>query len=308
MKKYIGVICIILLSLVIYGCDNNATDVSDDAIKVYYINSKTSALESVNYIPEARNPEGTVHELIRELRAEPENEIYKKAIPDNIRISDIVFSDNSLTLNFEQNYSSLELITEVILRAAVVRTLIQVDGIEYIEFYVAGQPLMDPNGVVGLMTNEDFIESTGAETDYNVTLYFANETGEVLVETSSSIHYTGTGSIEEMVINQLINGPTQTGMYNTIPEGTTLLNISTKDGFCILDFNEVFLKELAPINDEVSLSPEVTIYSIVNTLVELPGINKVQFLINGAPQDKFRGDIVLSKTFERNLEIIEGSK
>ena len=101
MKKYIGVICIILLSLVIYGCDNNATDVSDDAIKVYYINSKTSALESVNYIPEARNPEGTVHELIREL-GQNQKMRFIKAIPDNIRISDIVFSDNSLTLNLNK--------------------------------------------------------------------------------------------------------------------------------------------------------------------------------------------------------------
>ncbi len=308
MKRYLAIISVLILGSLLSACDNNDEDVSDNMVKIYYINSKSSALESVNYIPEATDKERLVHELIYKLREEPKNEIYRKAIPDNTRINELVFNDKSLTINFEQNYGSLEGISEVILRSAVVKTLIQVDDIEYIEFYVAGQPLIDANGVVGLMTSEDFIESTGAETNYNVSLYFADETGQELIETVSSVYYTGNGSIEEMVINQLINGPTQTGIYKTIPEGTTLLNISTKDTFCIVDFNETFLNELEYIDDEVSISAEVAIYSVVNTLVELPGINKVQFLINGAPYDKYRGDIVLSETFERNLEIIAGSK
>ena len=307
MKKYLGGAIILFLIFLLSACNKSEND-NEEAMKIYYINSKTSILGSVDYLPESRDKVALTKELINKLREQPENAIYRKTIPDNIKINELEFKDNSLTINFDQNYSVLEGIAEVLLRSAVVKTLLQIDDLEYIEFYVQGQPLMDINGVVGLMTIDDFIESTGAETDYKVTLYYANETGKALVESSTSVFYTGTGSIEEMVINQLINGSTEPGMYSTIPEGTTLLNISTKDGFCIVDFNEMFLNELPAIKGEVSISAEVTVYSVVNTLVELPGINKVQFLINGAPYEKFREDINLNEIFERNLSIIEGEK
>ena len=307
MKKYLGGAIILFLIFLLSACNKSEND-NEEAMKIYYINSKTSILGSVDYLPESRDKVALTKELINKLREQPENAIYRKTIPDNIKINELEFKDNSLTINFDQNYSVLEGIAEVLLRSAVVKTLLQIDDLEYIEFYVQGQPLMDINGVVGLMTIDDFIESTGAETDYKVTLYYANETGKALVESNTSVFYTGTGSIEEMVINQLINGSTEPGMYSTIPEGTTLLNISTKDGFCIVDFNEMFLNELPAIKGEVSISAEVTVYSVVNTLVELPGINKVQFLINGAPYEKFREDINLNEIFERNLSIIEGEK
>ena len=240
MKKYLGGAIILFLIFLLSACNKSEND-NEEAMKIYYINSKTSILGSVDYLPESRDKVALTKELINKLREQPENAIYRKTIPDNIKINELEFKDNSLTINFDQNYSVLEGIAEVLLRSAVVKTLLQIDDLEYIEFYVQGQPLMDINGVVGLMTIDDFIESTGAETDYKVTLYYANETGKALVESSTSVFYTGTGSIEEMVINQLINGSTEPGMYSTIPEGTTLLNISTKDGFCIVDFNEMFL-------------------------------------------------------------------
>jgi germination protein M len=137
-----------------------------------------------------------------------------------------------------------------------------------------------------------------------VKLYFANKTGDGLVEYATDIYYNGTGTIEELVINKLINGPTATGMYDTIPEGTVLLDVNTKDGICYVDFNEKFLDQLPDISDEIP------IYSIVNSLVELPNmkINKVQFKINGEVQASYRENIEFDGFFERNLELIEETK
>ena len=50
-------------------------------------------------------------------------------------------------------------------------------------------------------------------------------------------------------------------------------------------------------------TPEVTLYSLVNSLVELPNVNKVQISINGETNVVFRETYNLSTVFERNLDI-----
>ena len=62
-----------------------------------------------------------------------------------------------------------------------------------------------------------------------------------------------------------------------------------------------FLEKLPDVTDGVA------IYSIVNSLVELPGINKVQFRINGQPAETFH-NTNLGVLFERNLAINEDNQ
>jgi len=71
-----------------------------------------------------------------------------------------------------------------------------------------------------------------------------------------------------------------------------------------VDFNEKFLDKLPNITDKIA------IYSIVNTLVELPvlDINKVQFTINSKVQETYREGMEFDVSFERDLSLIEGSK
>ncbi len=302
MKKWMYAI-LLLLTALLTGCNRNgsSSQIDSNIYKIYYIDSKTSGIVSEAYEPMGTTKEELVVELLMMLKSEPKNMVYRKAVPDIVTVKDYEFSNqDSLTISFDPNYSELKGIPEVLCRAAIVKTLSQIPGLEYIKFSVNGQPVIDSNGVqIGLMTDEDFIESTGTEINYKVILYFASEDGKSLVSTNSVIYYTGSGSIEEMVINQLINGPTEIGMQNTIPSGTTLLNVTAKDGICYVDFNEKFLEAMPAITDKV------TIYSIVNSLVELPNINKVQFLINSSIRETFRENTSFDGFFERNLEIVE---
>jgi germination protein M len=172
-----------------------------------------------------------------------------------------------------------------------------------VQINVNGSPLIDSNGdVVGLLTADYFIDNTEASTPYRIKLYYANRKGDALVEYDTDVYYTGTTSLEELAIKQLINGPTEIGMYNTIPEGTVLLNVTKNDGICTVDFNEKFLEKLPDISEQVA------IYSVVNTLVELPDIKKVQFAINSQVVKTIWDDIPFDVLFERNLDIIEATK
>jgi germination protein M len=244
-----------------------------------------------------------IGELMDMLKSEPKNLIYRSALPANITYTFTLNNDKSLTIDFNTAYSQQTGVTEVLCRAVIVKTLSQIKGVDYILINVNGSPLVDANGsFVGTLTADDFIDSMETSTTYRVKLYFANKKGDKLIEYDADIKYSGTTSIEELVIKQLINGPTEIGMYNTIPEGTVLLNISKSDGICTVDFNEMFLEKLPDISEDVA------IYSVVNTLVELPDINKVQFTINSKPVKTYWEDTPFDIMFERNLDTIQTPK
>ena len=90
-------------------------------------------------------------------------------------------------------------------------------------------------------------------------------------------------------------------MQSVIPKGTVLNKVSIQDGICYVDFSEEFMK----ISE--GISPEVTIYSVVNSLTELSNVHKVQFLIDGTIQKTY-GNLEFASYFERNLDIIEGEQ
>jgi len=300
MKRAFFIILLITAAL-LTSCGGNKknTDELKNVYQIYYIDSKTSGLVSENYIPEGKTKEELVAEFLNVLQKEPENMTYKKGIPEGVIIKDYNIVDDQLVINFDANYSEFTGIPEVLCRATIVKTMCQIPGIDFVLFNVNGQPFIDSNGIqTGLMMAEFFIEDTGVETHYKVTLYFANEAGDKLKKTTRNIYYTGTTPIEEEVINQIINGPTEIGYYATVPEGTTVLNVSTKEKICYVDLNEKFLDKLPTVTEDVA------IYSIVNSLVELPGINKVQFKINGQTVEMFQ-NVPFDGLFERNLSINE---
>lgn len=304
MKKIITAGLLFLCSILLGACSNggkNHTNDDKSVVNIYYINTKTSGLVSEPYNLIGKEKDEKVQELLYMLKKKPESIIYKSAMTDKAVVKDFAFNeDGQLTVNFDMAYGELTGIPEVLCRAVIVKTLCQLPEVEYIQFNVNGQPLMNSDGVVGLLTEEDFVDSTGGVTNYKVKLYFSNEEGNALVEYVTDIKYTGSGTIEELVLEKLIEGPTEVGMYRTIPEGTSLLNVTKKDGICYVDFNEKFLDKLPDVSDQI------TIFSIVNTLVELPNINKVQFMINNEVQKTFREDTAFDLFFERNLSLIEG--
>lgn len=283
--------------------DNNELEESDTV--VYYLNKTETKLEAVSFTPISTKREEQVMEYMKALSVQPEDLALEPVIPSNITIEKIVFNEsNRLTIYFSSGYGSLTGIQEVLCRASIVKTLCQIKEIEDIEFYVSGQPLKGPNDkVMGAMRETDFIDDSSAE-NVVVNIYFANEEGNKMVSSLLKItSYDTNISIEKLILNQLIKGPVEEEMKKTLPAGTELLNVRTKDNICYVDFNDKFLEKIEGVK------PEVVIYSVVNSLVQLTTINKVQFTINGQSKKIYREDIPFDISFERNIELIEeGSK
>ena len=66
-----------------------------------------------------------------------------------------------------------------------------------------------------------------------------------------------------------------------------------------MNFDENFVKQ------SVGVDEDVIIYSLVNSLTEIPTITKVQISINGGSNRMFKEKINLNTMFERNLDYIK---
>ena len=108
-------------------------------------------------------------------------------------------------------------------------------------------------------------------------------------------------SMERLVVEQLIGGPSEQvkdKVFPTINPDTKIISVTVRDGTCYVNLSESFLTQI------YSVTSEVTIYSIVNSLVELSNINRVQIAVNGDSNVMFRENTSLAVTYGRNLDIV----
>ena len=244
-------------------------------------------------------------ELLDQLHAVSEKLEYKAPLSDNITLLDYSIAEDQLTLNFDDSYRYLPVTTEVLVRAAIVRTLTQIEGIQYVSFQIRTEPLLDASGaVIGIMSADLFIDNAGNEINtyekVKLKLYLANEAGDGLTTVSRSVVYSSNISMERLVLEQLIAGPVEGDKaFPTINPATKIISVNVKDGICYVDLDNTFLTQL------YNVTSDVTIYSITNSLVELPNINKVQMSIDGDSTVNYKENTSFSTVFERNLELVE---
>lgn len=300
MKKYLKKILIISLiaaTLALCSCAQNVPE-DVDSIPVYYVSSSETKVELHEYVFESVDFESRLHEVLDVLSTLPDKLEYKPPLSMGFELLDYNLTDSLLTLNVDENYLSLPATTEVLVRAAIVRTLTQFDEIEYVGITVNGNRLYDNAGEqVGWMNADKFIDNDGNEINtyeqIKVKLFFADESGQSLIAAFREKYYSTNTPVERFVVEELIAGPSGqiAGLFPTINPETKIISVTTRDGICYVNLDESFLTVI----NNVSL--ENSIYSIVNSLVELSNINKVQILINGEVPATFSTSV-----FERNLD------
>lgn len=279
---------------------------STSAMFLYYVNSTGTALEKEAYERQGETAENGVEEVLAELKKTPKSQEYKSAFPPNLSVLKWKLSEGRLDLYFDEAYRSMEKATEVFLRAAVVQTVVQIKGVEYVDFFIGSEesPLTDSAGnPQGYMRAEDFVKNTGSSLhSYQIAklqLYFANKKGDKLGKEEVNLRYNSNMSIEKLIVEQLIKGPASQELQATIPPDTKVLGVSIKDGICYVNFEESFL------NLTYSIEPKLMVYSIVNSIIDAGNASQVQISVNGEAPAKVRGDMDLSKPLSRDLDLME---
>lgn len=303
MKKKIGVILFLVVVFTLVGCGEQE---DGPFVNLHYMNQDGNALLQEKYfLLEENNSEMAAMEVIEELQNPQNIKDFQPAIPQDIRVKDVQLKGERLEISFSEEYKKLGKGTEVLVRAAVVQTLVQLPNVKCVSFYVEGEPLADSNGnLVGAMGAEDFAQNIGASLktyqEKDIKLYFSNKDGTKLKEEKrTGVHYNNNTSIEKLVVEQLMKGTSSDKRSETIPNTVKLIGVSVKDGVCYVNFNSAFL------DDGYNQKPEIAIYSIVNSIIANGNVTRVQILIDGSKEANFKGTLDLSEPFEWKNDLIE---
>lgn len=303
--KYFILLCFCLL---LPSCSKQNSFAEGTPVEIYYLNKEETRVLMEEYTLQSEGTEAQVEEMLEVLSTPPANLANRAPISGIVNVLEYRMEESQIILKFDDYYKELTPTTEILTRAAIVRSLTQIEGVDWVVMQIREEALTDALGSpVGVMSADMFIDNAGEEInayeEVRLRLYFANETGDKLIEAVRPyVSYSSNISMERRVLEQLIAGPKNEELYPCINPQTKIIGTTVRDGICYVNLDETFLTQI------YSVTAEVTIYSIVNSLVELPNVNKVQILINGEAEVELRENISFTTMFERNLELVEGSQ
>ncbi|HJD45466.1 MAG TPA: GerMN domain-containing protein [Candidatus Mediterraneibacter norfolkensis] len=305
IRKICPLVCICVM-LILTACSGR-TDVGDGESYIYCLNTDRTDLVKISYEIDQEDTLEAAESVLEELKKPAEEIEYTAAIPDNVEVNGCSLKGSILSVDFDSAYLQIEKLEEKLVRAAVVQSLLRIEGIDGIMFTVDSEPLRDSDGnIIGLMNKDDFVENTGSspssyQTD-TLHLYFANKAGDGLVEQEMDVRYSSNVSKEKLIVEKLIQGPSGTEAYPTINPNTNLLSVTTKDGICYVNFDSTFLTAAYDVY------PEITVYSIVNSLVEGTDAVRVQITINGETNASYMETVDLSQPLQEDMDWVEAAE
>lgn len=306
MKKIYCLLVTILCMLMVSACGGDE-ETEGTEYQVYYVSKSETKVEMHPYRTQSESSQAVLRELMQCLATTPEKLEYQAPFAMGFQVLGMKSEEGKMIIDVDEAYLNLPVTTEVLVRAAIVRTLTQIPEVSYVEITVEGSPLVDSmNNVVGRMSADQFIDNDGNEINTyelaRVKLFFANGDGTKLIAAYREKYYSSNTPIERLIVEELIAGPSGQveGLYAAISPNTKIINVTTKDGICYVNLDENFLT----VPDTVSM--DAAVYSIVNSLVELSNINKVQILVNG--EVPTTSAIFQNSPFERNLDIVTALK
>ncbi|MCR5797666.1 MAG: GerMN domain-containing protein [Eubacterium sp.] len=295
MKKIITIVLVFAMLLNITACSGGSDTSEGHTYAFYTVKEEKDGIEKNDYIMKNvyEDNVGVINELLSN---------YGNDMVENIQIH-----DGQLTIYFNEKYNDFKEKEEVLYRAAIVKTMCSIAEINYVEFYVEDKPLNVGGGAVGVMDEYTFLDSLGGENyrqEKYVNLYFSDLSGKEIREVNTAISYDLTLPIAKLLLQALINGPDKltdandSELKTTISPDTVVESLIIRDNVCYVDFSKEF--EMLP----EGVSSDVVIYSIVNTLCELPNINKVCFTIDGEQKNIYGDTKDFNRLFERNLDLV----
>ncbi len=299
MKRVFRCLLLVMLLITFSGCRAKET-VNGTELNIYYVSTQETKVEAHSISVSAFNTEGKIEEALNALGQIPEKLHYKAPLQMGFTMNSYSLSESKLTIDVSEEYLKLTPTVEVLVRAAIVRTLTQINGVKYVTITVDGNRLYDAAGEqVNWMTGEMFIDNDGSEINsyemIKIKLYFVLEDEDKLASTIREKYYSTNTPVERFVVEELIAGPTGQveGICSSVNPETKIISVTTKDSICYVNLDGAFLS----YTDTVPL--ELSVYSIVDSLTDLPGVSKVQILINGDLNSNLSENL-----YERNLDYV----
>lgn len=314
IKRFTLMILALCLMLTVTGCrdifswldaDENDVITTEATHGIYWMDLAETKLLKVPYEVETSVPEEVIARCIDGLQKTPEDNAYKSVLSGSAKVVDYTYeSGNKLaTIYFDESYNKQSPARELLVRAAVVKTLTQFcDEIQYVSFVIGTEVLTAKDGSLLMMRGKDFVNNISGSMEYvredYVTLYFANADCSMLQSEDVVVKYLSKINLETAVVNSLISGPFSDDLKPVLSPDITVNKVNVKEGVCYVDLDKKFLER----TDGQKF--QLNIYSIVNSLTQIAGITRVQFLIDGEIFDGTVDGIRIDGMFEKNMTLV----
>ncbi|HAN09050.1 MAG TPA: hypothetical protein DCP90_00370 [Clostridiales bacterium] len=306
--KKIWKLVLLIIILVVAGYLLRETLVEKKQVFVYCVDKTETKLVNESRNIKYKDTVDLINKMAEELKKNPTDKDIIKLIPENVEIEKVLYNqkDKIVEISLSKDFNDLSNKEKMFMTSGIAKTFNQFNFVKGVKFFVGEEPMKNENGEeIGVITENDVITDTTKQAqekkEVEIKLYFADADANNLIAESRKTIILSDENIEKIVIEELISGPGTSSNLSPIPKGTELKDIEVKDNICYVDFNQEFKTNHVGGSDMERL----TIFSIVNSLTEIEGINKVQFLIEGKKNEIYKGHYEFDKPFERDESIIK---
>ncbi|MDF1616571.1 GerMN domain-containing protein [Petrocella sp. FN5] len=302
-------VAVILLVLIFASCKPEVEEVTieenREVLLAYLVNGEKDELVAYEVEVHTNDLTNQIEHVLDVLSTGVITQKLLPTIPKDLTINQLEISEGNIIVHMPNDIKDMEQIDFLLCRTSLIRSLTSIEAVVSIEFYVDGLPLKDSNGkVYGPFFKSDVIVNMESENEVvksiHLNLYFPEQKGEFLIKVNREVGIKSNESIEERIIKELMLPPEGHNLMSLIPQETVVKSIYVDQGICYIDFNEAFRTE----HIGGSTSEVMSIYAIVNSLTDLPNINKVQFLIEGKKSESFTGHLQFDILFEQSLDLV----
>ena len=308
MKKlFSAVLALVLACSLLTGCtvetQEEKVDSGSNQYYLYYVNKDETKVVKERYQLEQESAEFMLQDFTGILNAQEGSGDNLALLPSGVQLVTYRLNESLLELEFNSDYSEMSRAREILVRAGVARTFLQIPGVTGIKIFIEREELKDSKGqAVGVIDGNTFVEMWGSDKDayrYDTfTLYFTDKTGEHLVAEQRNVYYKRILPRERVILEQLAKGPMVKGHYPTIPQETEILGVEVSDDVCYVDFSSAFS------DSGIDIPVNTMIYSVVNSLLDTASADKVQISVEGDTEATLSDGTSLYSLFSKNTDLV----
>ena len=275
-KRYMTAIIAAALLFSMSACDNLREDDNTEKLSVFYVNTKSyesggEYIESVDYFI-AENDDA-IHNALDYLASPPADSGLISSLVKGTRIYSYSLNNGEIAVTLSPAYLLLNEMEKAIAKCCITLTMCNIDEVDSVSIYV-DEKLVEEKLDARMMIIED---TDTNEFDKQISLYFPEENYYYLCAESRVLTVGQDKLLAEYVIEELIKSTLSEGLKPSVPDGTKLLSVVLKNGVCTVNLSSEFVA-----NRPVSAAEQrMTVYSIVNSIVNLENIDEVRFQIEG---------------------------
>ncbi len=281
MKKRGLVLFVAVVLVILWGCQQRIEpSIPESGTRFYYKtpgeklkNDRTAIKFEERDISEFETDYAQVFETY--LKG-PEDSALESPFPKSVQLVSAKMIGTQLNLMLSENYADLSGVDLTLACTCITLTGLELPGVESVAIRAQSRTL---NGKWEIVMNQDkfLTEDLGASlisTSY--ALYFSDTDNRYLIGSPIRVDREEQNPAAYLV-QKLIDGPSESGLAETMPLGTELIGMEITDGICNVNFTKEFLDG----TPRTVLAQRMTILSLTNTLTQLDEISALAISVEG---------------------------